>query len=70
MNSCKPGVIGKRVTLTLVDGSVVKSCWYQHDGSFVVANPYLQVPADETIWVDLRDVQDWKEEVEVPDELA
>lgn len=63
MNSPKhrPGEIGKRVTITLKDGSVIKNCWYQHDGSFVVANPYICTDRDGVVWVDGRDVVSWEE---------
>lgn len=54
--------IGKRVTLTLLDGSVIKGCWFQHDDSFAVSNPFLQVPADETIYIGLRDVKEITDE--------
>lgn len=69
MHSYKPpGVIGKRVTITLVDGSVIKGCWYQHDGSFVIGNPYIQCEGRDTVlWVSGRYVASWShEEIEVP----
>lgn len=61
MSQLKP-TIGKRVTLTLLDGSVIKGCWFQYDGSFAVSNPFLQVPANETIYIGLRDVKEITDE--------
>lgn len=69
MSLLKP-TIGKRVVLTLIDGSVLRGCWYQHDGTYVVSNPLLTVTDLATVYVDLKFVQRISEEVEVPDDLV
>lgn len=53
---CPPGV---PVTLKLFDGSVIKNCWLQKTGKFIVSSPLMQAEKGALICIDTSFVESW-----------